>query len=256
MKERILEALKEVEQTYDVKVLFAVESGSRAWGFASPDSDYDVRFVYVHKLNHYLRVDKTRDVIELPIADDLDINGWDLKKAMKLMSTSNPTLYEWLDSPIVYMSTPEFEVLKHKRLDFYQQKPGLYHYLNYAYNNYKHNQKQDMIKVKQYFYVLRPILACQWILSNQTPPPVPFEQLVETMLDEDMKDVVRQLIVLKTSSIESQWIKRLEHIDQYINNQLTTLKQIVNDLNYVEVNHKEAINQLFLELLQRRDEDD
>lgn len=256
MRERILEVLKEIEQNEHVKILFAVESGSRAWGFESVDSDYDVRFVYVHKLKHYLRIDQTRDVIELPIVDDLDINGWDLKKALQLMNSSNPALYEWLQSPIVYVSTPEFELLKDKSLSFYQAKPGLYHYLSYAFNNFKHGQKQEMIKVKQYFYILRPILACRWILERGTPPPVPFEQLVETMLEEDMKEAVNQLVELKKQSKEVQLFNRNRVLDHYIEQQLVNLKQTIDDLAVMKVNHNNALNQLFLELLKKENEDD
>ena len=96
MRELILEKLKQIEKDHHVKILLAIESGSRAWGFASPDSDYDVRFIYVGSKNDYLRLDERRDVIELPINEELDINGWDLPKALRLFYKSNPTLFEWL----------------------------------------------------------------------------------------------------------------------------------------------------------------
>ncbi|MED1919930.1 nucleotidyltransferase domain-containing protein, partial [Bacillus thuringiensis] len=108
MREIILEKLKEIEQAHDLKVLFAVESGSRAWGFPSKDSDYDVRFVYVKKPEWYLSIDDKRDVVEEPINDLLDINGWDIRKALKLFRKSNPPLQEWLVSDIVYLDTLGF----------------------------------------------------------------------------------------------------------------------------------------------------
>lgn len=103
MKDTIQKELAQIEQTQNVRILLAVESGSRAWGFASPDSDYDVRFIYVHPKDAYLRLQKHRDVIELPINDALDINGWDLTKTLRLLHKSNPTLFEWGASPIVYL---------------------------------------------------------------------------------------------------------------------------------------------------------
>ncbi|EFP7034942.1 nucleotidyltransferase domain-containing protein, partial [Shigella dysenteriae] len=102
MRERVSQQLKEIERRYGVKVLYACESGSRGWGFASPDSDYDVRFLYVHPLEWYLRVESPRDVIELPIDDELDVSGWEWRKALGLLKGANPTLIEWLDSPVVY----------------------------------------------------------------------------------------------------------------------------------------------------------
>lgn len=117
MRETILYKLNELEKKENVRILLAVESGSRAWGFASPDSDYDVRFIYVRPKAEYLRLEKTRDVIELPIEGALDINGWDLDKTLRLLHGSNPTLFEWFSSPIVYRETPfaeEFRAVMQK----------------------------------------------------------------------------------------------------------------------------------------------
>jgi predicted nucleotidyltransferase len=102
MRHKVQRQLTDVERRYGVRVLYACESGSRGWGFASPDSDYDVRFLYVHPLEWYLRVDAPRDVIELPIDDELDVCGWEWRKALGLLKGANPTLIEWLDSPVVY----------------------------------------------------------------------------------------------------------------------------------------------------------
>ena len=102
MRQRVRRQLADIEQRYQVRVLYACESGSRGWGFASPDSDYDVRFLYVHQSEWYLRVEAQRDVIELPIDDELDVCGWEWRKALGLLKAANPTLIEWLDSPVVY----------------------------------------------------------------------------------------------------------------------------------------------------------
>ena len=105
MRRKIQEQIRRIEESENIKILLAVESGSRAWGFASPDSDYDVRFVYIRRPEDYLRLDAVRDVIELPIDDVLDINGWDLQKTLRLLYKSNPILFEWFSSPIVYQET-------------------------------------------------------------------------------------------------------------------------------------------------------
>lgn len=106
MRERVLDELARIERERNVRVLYACESGSRAWGFASTDSDYDVRFVYVEKPEWFIQVDAGRDVIERPLDDELDISGWELRKTLGLLRKSNPTLLEWLDSPLVYRSEP------------------------------------------------------------------------------------------------------------------------------------------------------
>lgn len=108
MREIIIDKLKGIEQNNNVKILYACESGSRAWGFASPDSDYDVRFIYIHNPDYYLSIDNADDVIELPVNEVLDISGWDIRKALKLFRKSNPPLMEWLQSPIVYACNEEF----------------------------------------------------------------------------------------------------------------------------------------------------
>lgn len=101
----INEELDKIERKEGVRILHAVESGSRAWGFASPDSDYDVRFVYVRPKEDYLRLDEPKDVIEWQLDEVLDINGWDLKKALRQFAKGNVTLFEWSESPIVYRTT-------------------------------------------------------------------------------------------------------------------------------------------------------
>jgi len=102
MRAQILSELKQVERRENVRILYAVESGSRAWGFASPDSDYDARFVFIRPMHDYLRLRPLRDVIELPIVNDLDINGWDIVKTLNLFRSSNPPLLEWLNSPVTH----------------------------------------------------------------------------------------------------------------------------------------------------------
>ena len=127
----VCKALANIESERKVRVLYACESGSRAWGFASRDSDYDVRFVYVHVRDWYVSVDDRRDVIELPLADDLDISGWELRKALRLLKKSNPPLLEWLKSPIVYQSDPDFMAeFGELAAKFYSPRRCFAHYLH------------------------------------------------------------------------------------------------------------------------------
>ena len=128
MEALIQEKLHEIEKRENCRILLAVESGSRAWGFASPDSDYDVRFIYVRDKESYLRLNRPRDVIELPINDVLDINGWDVEKTLKLLHKSNPNVFEWCSSPVIYKTTPFAEQFKPVMRHYFSSKSSLWHY--------------------------------------------------------------------------------------------------------------------------------
>lgn len=183
MNETIQAELAKIEKAENIRILHCVESGSRAWGFASPDSDYDVRFIYIRNPEFYLRLDKTRDVIEWRLDDILDINGWDLQKALRLLHTSNPTLFEWNQSPIVYKTTPEWGKVREIINSYFLSKSGVHHYLSTATGNYREYLKGEDVKLKKYFYVLRPLLACKWILEKDTPPPMLFSELCDSKLE-------------------------------------------------------------------------
>lgn len=124
MFEAIVRELDLIEQAEHVRILHCVESGSRAWGFASPDSDYDVRFIYVRDEDFYLKLEETRDVIEWKLDDILDINGWDLKKALRLLRQSNPTLFEWNSSPLVYRTTDDWKKISEVISGYFLKKKG------------------------------------------------------------------------------------------------------------------------------------
>ena len=182
MYEIITEKLAEIEKKEQVSIIHAVESGSRAWGFASPDSDYDVRFIYVRPTDYYLRLDKVSNVIEWQLDKTLDINGWDLQKTLRLLHNSNPTLFEWNNSPIIYITTGEWASVREVINEYFLAKAGLHHYLSTATSNYREYLKTDMVKLKKYFYVIRPLLACKWILNKKCPPPMQFAELNELFM--------------------------------------------------------------------------
>ena len=128
----INDKLNEIEAKEGVRILHAIESGSRAWGFASPDSDYDVRFVYVRPQTDYVRLDEPRDVIEWQLDDVLDINGWDLKKALKMFAKGNATIFEWSNSPIVYRTTKEWERIREISRQYFSEKTAINQYYGTA----------------------------------------------------------------------------------------------------------------------------
>lgn len=248
MKQFIQEKLKEIEAKENVKILHCVESGSRAWGFASPDSDYDVRFIYIRPKEFYLRLDKTRDVIEWQLDDTLDINGWDISKALKLLYKSNPTLFEWNSSPIVYKTTEQWQKVSAVINKYFVAKSGLYHYLSTAKSNYREYLKGETVRLKKYFYVLRPILACHWILAEGTPPPMLFRELMNQYLDKSLKPDVEKLLDLKMNSPEIGEGKRFEAVNDYIDRNLTELEEKIKSLPAAH-NTWDELNQTFLSLL-------
>ena len=251
MREKIQEQLRRIEEAENIKILLAVESGSRAWGFASPDSDYDVRFIYIRRLEDYLRLDAIRDVIELPINDVLDINGWDLQKTLRLLHKSNPTLFEWFSSPIVYQKTEFADKFRDLMMHYFSSKKTLYHYVSMAEGNYREYLKGDLVRAKKYFYVLRPVLACQWILDWGTPPPMLFSELLKAELPVELIDVVNQLLELKMNSPEVKLIKRISEINEYLDESIPRIKRAVRLLEDSLTPDWNELNQLFLQELMK-----
>jgi len=229
VREKILENLKSIEETENITILYACESGSRAWGFPSSDSDYDVRFVYVRPTDWYLRVDYEycRDVVEQPINDLLDINGWDLKKALKLLRKSNPTLIEWFNSPIVYYKNDRFtEDFQMLITPHYSPRSCFYHYSHMANGNFREFLQADTVRIKKYFYVLRPVLAMRWIEQDKGIVPVEFAELVEELVHEPkLKSAIEKLLADKRKGFESAYLPRIDVISEFIETELLHFKE-------------------------------
>jgi predicted nucleotidyltransferase len=223
VRARVLVELASIERDHDVTVLFACESGSRGWGFASPDSDYDVRFVYVHRREWYLRVEPQRDVIERPLDDVLDVSGWELRKALQLLHRSNPTLLEWLDSPVVYREDPHWAPrMKSLATGFFSPLRGRHHYLSMAKKNFRGYLQGETVRYKKYLYVLRPLLAARWIDMGLGMPPMRFADLVtKTVQDAKMLDEIDALLALKMRSDEGEHGPRRPALHTFIEMMLT-----------------------------------
>lgn len=250
MKELIQEKLREIEQREECRILLAVESGSRAWGFASPDSDYDVRFIYMRPEKAYLRLDRTRDVIEVPINDELDINGWDIDKTLRLLHKSNPTVFEWFSSPIIYQTSALADQFRPIMQKYFSSKAGLWHYLHMAEGNYRDCLRGEMVRAKKYFYVLRPILACKWILEKGTPPPMLFAELVKSELPDDLSETVYQLLDLKMNSPEIKEIPRIDQLNRYLDTGIVSVKEQIEKLPNTPVQDWNELNELFFSVLE------
>lgn len=206
MKARIAEELDRIQREHNVRVLLAVESGSRAWGFASPDSDYDVRFIYAHPRDWYISIAEPRDVIEEMLPGDLDVSGWDLRKTLRLFAKCNLALNEWIGSPITYDEVPEFRrQLVELVPSFFNPIAAMNHYCNMAERALADNYAGGKIGIKKLFYVLRPLYACRWIERLQTQPPTELDKLIDTeWIERSEREWVQELVVRKASEKEAQ----------------------------------------------------
>ena len=205
IRTEILRRLANAEDEHGVRILVAVESGSRAWGFESPNSDYDVRFIYMHEPAWYQAVDleERRDVIEYPIVDDIDLNGWDVRKALRLFWKSNPAFVEWIQSPITYMERGQFRAEALRALtEVYTPEKGLYHYRSMAKTTYRGHLRESMVRLKKYFYALRPLLAARWVARTGHAAPIEFERLLTMLEDKVVLDAIQDLLVQKRAAPE------------------------------------------------------
>lgn len=242
--EDIQQRISAAEIEHDVKVLYACESGSRAWGFASPDSDYDVRFIYAHKRDWYLSfdVERRRDVIEYPIVDDIDIGGWDIRKALYLFTRTNGALLEWLTSPIVYRDFGYFaERLRKFAPEAHNDLALRYHYSHMARGNAGDNLSKGEVKLKKYFYILRPLLAIRYIEQGLGLPPVRFQQLVEAVAPREIRKTIKDLIELKKVTPELGTGDAIPVLNDFIFLELQKHEGVLSGQGRPDLHEKESI---------------
>lgn len=248
VRKEIMRRIAEAEKEHGVKVLLAVESGSRAWGFASPNSDYDIRFIYVHKRDWYVAVDleDKRDVIEYPIVDEIDINGWDIRKALKLYWKSNPAFIEWLQSPIVYVDDGIFAEKARALLPVIASSHrGIYHYLHMARGNFRGYLKKDSVPLKKYFYVLRPLLAIKWLETYDTPAPIEFDVLRELVAENtELDEAITDLVAKKKVSKEKEYGPAIPVINRFIESELARHESFCASNKSRDIDFEE-LNELF-----------
>jgi predicted nucleotidyltransferase len=233
--DQIYNVIGEIQRKHDVQIIYACESGSRTWGFESPDSDYDIRFLYIQNLRKYLCVHEKRDVIEasVPIYN-LDFSGWDLKKALYLLGKGNPPLIEWLKSPVVYYN--DFKItdgLKGLSELFWSPTAAVDHYYHMARNNYNQYIKdKNELWIKKYFYVLRPILCVNWIEKYSQFPPVLFNDLLTLINDTELLYNIGILLRQKRAGEELRHGFRVESISTYLDNEINRLEEYVKNVAF------------------------
>jgi predicted nucleotidyltransferase len=214
--------LAEVEGREHVRVCLAVESGSRAWGFPSADSDYDVRFVYAHHPDWYLSIDDGRDVIERPLTNMIDLSGWELRKALRLFRKSNPPLLEWLQCPIVYAERSSLaSTLRTMLPRCFSAEASFHHYLHMSQGNFREYLRGDVVRPKKYFYVLRPLLAMRWLEGQRGPVPIEFARLLDaTIPAPDLRAAIDALMDAKAAGQELDNGPRIPIISDFIEHEL------------------------------------
>lgn len=249
----IMRRLAAVEKKEGVRILMAIESGSRAWGFASPNSDFDVRFIYARPQDWYLSVDleDKRDVIEYPIVDDIDLNGWDVRKALQLFWRSNPAVIEWIQSPIQYVEKGGFRMGIQALLDtVYTLEKGIYHYRSMAKTNYRGYLMADTVPLKKYFYVLRPLLATRWIETYRSAPPIEFAALLHLLPKEDgLLEEIHILLERKKVALEKELAPRIDKLNAFIEAELARLEHFSLEREE-KSGGMERLNEVFRQVLQ------
>ncbi len=252
MTEQIIREIKNLEKELEITILYAVESGSRAWGFASTDSDWDVRFIYIHKKDWYLSIDNYKDSYDKILPNDIDLSGWELRKTLKLFRKSNPPLMEWLRSPIVYYkSFSMIDKLRELSSEYFNSKSCMYHYLHMAQGNYREYLKSDTVRIKKYFYVLRPILACMWIENTNTMAPMEFQELVDTQVkDNTLRQEMEKLLKRKMSGEELDKEPRIPVINEFFEKKLEYYEDYLSNYDTSLQPDTEKLDRLFRETLE------
>lgn len=249
MKEIILEKLAAIEKEHAIRILYACESGSRAWGFHSPDSDYDVRFIYIHEPDHYFGIEDRKDFIQLPVNEELDIVGYDIRKMLKLFRASNAKIFEWIQSPVVYKVEPSFHEGITALIDeYYSPRAGIHHYTGLTRNTLDNDLQSEEVKLKKYFYALRPVLAAKWIAVKMKCPPMEFHSLRAMSEDADVNARIDRLLEKKVQVSEGYRIEKDAVLNEYIRAQMDYCLAVATSLSprHTDVSH---LNLLFKKMV-------
>ena len=250
MEKQIQQQLEYIEQQYGVSILLACETGSRAWGFPSPDSDYDVRFIYMHPLEWYLSIDDQKDTIEY-MEGELDLVGWDIRKCLRLFRKSNAAMFERIQSPIIYRKQGNFaEELQRLAPDYFSGRAGLHHYMSMAFKYYKACAAGEKVKLKSYFYMLRTALASLWIVEKRGIPPLAFQELLTIVAEKDLRDKILGLVSLKAGVAESYLHPKDREIEAFVEKILPYCESRAGEPEKQQ-GSTDALNELFSKTIER-----
>jgi len=242
--ENIKIKLDEIEAKRKVKILYACETGSKAWGFPSPDSDYDVRFIYMHERDWYLSLGDRKDTIE-HMDGDLDVTGWDLKKSLILLNKSNVSLIERFQSPIEYYSVEGVKKDFKKLIEtYYSPIAVFFHHYSLANKFWEEIKEERTYKLKSWFYLIRSLLSCNWIVNDKSVLPMHIEGLMKYS-PEDANVELRKLIQLKSTVGEKYLHKKDSQLNDWIAGLFSMLETKKNGLS-VNQENMTILNDFFL----------
>lgn len=253
METKIKNTIVEIEQSKGIKVLYACETGSRAWGFPSPDSDYDVRIIYVHPKDWYLSLSEKKDSLEYMLENgDLDITGWDVRKCLRLLWKSNGAFLERIQSPIKYHEEEGLiPILQNAADKCFSPIATMHHYLGMAKKSFADVEGKGEVKLKKFFYALRATLACKWIIDKDSIPPIVFITMVNELdFDISLKDRINELIQLKSGKSEKYMHAAEVNLNAFIRNQIDHADSIAPSLG----GRKEKdfdLDKVFFQILQQ-----
>lgn len=251
IRKEIEEKLAEIEEKENVSVLYAVESGSRAWGVESPDSDYDVRFIFVRPEKDYLSIREKRDVIEWQLDEVLDINGWDLKKTLLQFHKGNATLFEWANSPVVYKTTDIWEEIYASCRQYFSKKAALHHYCGTANSTFLQYLQGDKVRYKKYVYALRPLLACKFIENQHSIPPVSFGELLQQKMPEELAGEINEMLKIKAVSDEKALHPQIPVIKKYIEDEITRYGLLLKSMEDDRTQEWATLDAVFFKCLKK-----
>ncbi len=245
--EKIKEILREIEHKKNIRVLYACETGSRAWGFPSPDSDYDIRFIYMHERNWYLSLSQKKDTIEY-IEGDWDISGWDLRKCLVMLKKSNAALIERFQSPIEYYSGAGFKNDFKTLIDSYYSLTAIFfHHYSLAKKFWEEIKGKKEFKLKSLFYLVRSLLSCNWIIQDKTVLPMHIEGLMR-YTDDETRNKLKMLIELKKDVTEKYQHQKDEDLDAWIIKTFDIIEASKDQL-VVSKTNMSLLNEFFLKML-------
>jgi predicted nucleotidyltransferase len=250
MENEIKALLNQVSKSEKIRILYACESGSRAWGFPSPDSDYDARFIYVYPQEKYLLIDEKQDTMSR-MDGDLDVGGWELRKLLRLLRKSNAVIFEWLQSPIIYHDEVFRDKLWDVARDYFSPRACIHHYLGLAINSYGKIKGQEEIKLKTYFYIIRPLLAALWIVKKNEIPPMELSKLLPIAEDQELVEIIEDLRIKKQTLAEAGLIKPIAKIETFILENMAFTEQQVATMERTSVS-TDKLNQFFRETIALR----
>ena len=235
--------LREIEKEYGIRVLYAAESGSRAWGTCLEDSDFDIRFIYIRPLESYLKLEEEKDVLEFPISEGWDMCGWDIRKLLKLLHHANSQIYEWFASPVVYVDEGFSQRIRPLLEGYFSVKTTCYHYLHQGDLKRKKAIHSPQPKVKHYLYILQHLSCTRWVLTRGEPVPVDY-RAVTALLEDAPRKAAEEILARKLAG--ERFIDPEPWLDAWIEAERARLSEAVARLPQEEKPDWEPLDQFFL----------